>query len=177
MSGGLDGSTKQVLQGKIFEKKFQINSIQSFYFYIKLFNPSADKRLNWFEAENYCKNIGGHLASFNSLSSLSAVSSGQQIFFIPSDLAFWIGLNALANKGFEWIDGSAVSYENWDFGYPQKLNGVEECVELRTSNRWRDTFCYVNKGWICSIEKGVDPNNATSQLLPIDKFNSLLLLC
>jgi len=112
------------------------------------------------------------LASFNSLTSTSAVSNGQQIFFLPSDLSFWIGLNALANKVFEWIDGSAVNYEIWDFGYPQKLNCVEECVEYRTSNRWRDTFCYVNKGWICSIEKGVDPNNATSHLLPVNNFNS-----
>ncbi len=30
---------------------------------------------------------------------------------------------------------------------------------MKVSGKWRDAFCYINKGWVCSIPKGIQPNN------------------
>lgn len=129
----------------------------------KLFGPkNLDEKKNWFDAESYCKSLNGHLSSFSSLTSVNKVINGQFAYGYGIDYAFWIGLNKLdKNSGYQWSDGSGTGYFNWDFGQPDDVNDIENCVELRTSGRWRDNFCYTNKGWSCQIEKGIDPTNTT----------------
>ncbi len=71
--------------------------------------------LNWFEAESYCVGLGGHLASFQNRTGLTTVSTGQQLS--TKTLSFWIGLNILdKDKGYQWTDGSPVSFTNWQSG-------------------------------------------------------------
>ena len=112
--------------------------------------------LNWFEAESYCKVLGGHLASFQTRAGLSAVATGQQLS--SKTLTFWIGLNILdKEKGYQWTDASPVSFTNWQSGQPDNVNNIENCVEIRSTQTWYDHSCYLSKGWMCKIEKGIDP--------------------
>jgi hypothetical protein len=129
--------------------------------------------LNWFEAESFCKRLapGGHLASFSSILFQSNVTNAQYIY---GNMQFWIGLNKLDGKegGYKWVDGRPAQFFNWDQGQPSDFNGVEDCVEMRTSGKWGDRFCYSNKGWFCSIDKGVTPANVINTDVHNETFPS-----
>jgi hypothetical protein len=48
--------------------------------FLKLFDPvNKNERLDWFEAENYCKALGGRLASIQSKAGLADIASGAQL--------------------------------------------------------------------------------------------------
>ena len=82
---------------------------------------------------------------------------GQQLSFNSN--SFWIGFNTLnKEKGYQWSDGSPSSFTNWNFGQPDNYNTIEECADVRSAQTWYDENCYMNKGWICKINKGVNPN-------------------
>ena len=108
------------------------------------------------EAENYCKELGGHLASFQNRNSLTAVAIEQQLIF--KNKGFWIGFNTINRpRVFQWTDGSPNSFTNWNLFEPNNFNSVEDCVEMMSSQGWNDVNCYVNRGWICKIPKGLIP--------------------
>jgi hypothetical protein len=107
------------------------------------------------------------------LASLNAVIRGQNLAFLGTDTSYWIGLNKIDmdKDKHTWIDGSPFAYQNWDLNQPDYVNKAEDCVEMRSSGKWRDAFCYTNKAWFCTIQKGVDPNTTTFEI-PIDTFKS-----
>ncbi len=77
---------------------------------------------------------------------------------LKANKGFWIGLNNLDKEsGYQWSDGKPLNYLNWNYGEPNNFNGVEECVEVQANQGWNDVNCYINKGWICRINKGVIP--------------------
>jgi C-type mannose receptor len=73
------------------------------------------------------------------------------------------------NQGYQYSDGSSVTFTNWDYTEPSNTNGRENCVDLKNTGKWRDFYCYVNKGWICSIPRGIEPNS--TDFMP-SKFDS-----
>jgi hypothetical protein len=123
----------------------------------KLFDPVQAERLNWFQAKQYCNNLGGDLASFQNRTAQSTVAIGQQLSFKTN--SFWLGFNILdKEKGYQWSDGSPVSFTNWQFGQPDNINTIEDCAEIRSAQTWYDSFCYIKQGWMCRVKKGVNPN-------------------
>jgi hypothetical protein len=116
--------------------------------------------LNFYQAESYCITLGGRLASVQSKDGLDKIATGQ--FLSVKSNGYWIGLNIL-NKtaGYQWTDSSPVSFTNWNSGQPDNLNGLEECTETRSNQMWNDINCYLNRGWICKISKGVVPTSNT----------------
>jgi C-type mannose receptor len=70
----------------------------------------------------------------------------------------WIGFNRnTANiNTFQWSDNSPITFLNWDSGQPDNFNNNEFCIEMRTSQKWNDISCYVERGWTCKIPKGTD---------------------
>uniref|UniRef100_A0A669R027 C-type lectin domain-containing protein n=1 Tax=Phasianus colchicus TaxID=9054 RepID=A0A669R027_PHACC len=124
------------------------------------FKVSAlDKNLkkNWFEAEEFCREIGGNLVTINSkedqlLIWQLALEKGLQT------QGFWMGLFLLnPDEGFTWIDGSPVIYENWDEDEPNNDKGIEHCVMFNRSPqmRWNDLYCEHLLNWICESKKGM----------------------
>ncbi|XP_072177280.1 uncharacterized protein [Diadema setosum] len=64
--------------------------------------------------------------------------------------AYWIGYNDLTEEGtWEWTDGSANVYTNWNSGEPS--GGTEHCGVLRwsTDGSWNDASCTSSYGYIC----------------------------
>lgn len=61
----------------------------------------------------------------------------------------WIGLN-FKGGSFLWIDGTKVTYRNWNIGEPNNIKGVEHCVEtLVYSGKWNDIACSVKRPYVC----------------------------
>ncbi len=111
--------------------------------------------MNWFEAEDFCRSVGGHLASFQSTNGSAVVALGQQLNSRNGN--FWIGLNILdSNSGYQWSDGQIIDFLNWDDNQPDNFQNNEQCVEMRPLNqRWNDISCYVERNWVCKIAKGI----------------------
>ncbi|XP_027025200.1 macrophage mannose receptor 1 isoform X1 [Tachysurus fulvidraco] len=108
----------------------------------------------WLEARDYCRAIGGDLASFHSESETNNLPYGG-----GSDSA-WIGFNALNdNDGFVWSDETPSDYDNWSYGEPNNYNSNERCTEASFyyGHRWNDRDCESYNDWICQIRVGTRP--------------------
>ena len=98
---------------------------------------------------------------------MTTVASGTQLS--TKGRGFWIGLNNINKEnGFQWTDGTATSFFNWNNGEPNNFNGIEDCVEIYSNGAWNDNFCYINNGWMCRINKGVIP--PTNPIIVPDSF-------
>ena len=60
-------------------------------------------------------------------------------------------------------------------GQPNSHNNVEDCIEMSSTGRWKNSFCYVQRGWSCSISRGIEPNKTDSEISP-DSFPSNYLI-
>lgn len=112
--------------------------------------------LTWEEAEEYCKNIGGHLAT------ITSQEEQDEIYGLLSNgeyQAYWLGANVLGGE-WKWITGEEFSYQNWDYGEPNR--GEEGmCLQIYVSNGcWDDTWIdgdkgggYKRHGFICEYEQ------------------------
>ena len=87
------------------------------------FNPD---KLDWDEAERKCNQEGAHLTSIFSDKDASFVRCLQDASSIHKT---WIGGKRNGND-FQWIDGSAFDYDNWNTGEPDNQGGVENCIEV-----------------------------------------------
>ena len=146
----------------------------NFNVFLQLFDPDVTlKRLDWFESEKYCQALGGNLASFSSLDTLTIVSTAAQL---TTKLGyFWIGFNIVDKTSYQWSDGSPVTFTNWLGGQPDNFNNNEQCAEIRNNGRWNDGSCYGNHGWICKIAKGVVPTSNTIVVQPTFPGNKKIL--
>ena len=116
--------------------------------------------MNWFEADQYCKGLGGNLASFGTNESFNKVSIGQNLSNAGYRI-FWIGLNSINNGSYEWSDGSLANFTNWDKDQPDNYRGAEKCTEINSDGFWSDANCYIgSRGWVCKIRKDLTPTVA-----------------
>lgn len=72
------------------------------------------------------------------------------------DMPFWIGLWNLNGSGsdlkmYEWMDGSAVTFSNWNQNEPNGSYGEETCVSFAvgTGKKWETTNCSDTKSLMC----------------------------
>ncbi|XP_033624558.1 macrophage mannose receptor 1-like [Asterias rubens] len=116
----------------------------------KPFQP-ANKKSFW-DAEAQCVSLGANLASFHTPEEETYLKVQADVF---NNEPFWIGLHDSQNEGgFEWTDGSVVSYTNWNDGEPNDYNTGEDCTEMFFDNRkWNDQSCNQLQGWVCKISR------------------------
>lgn len=122
----------------------------------KHFSRGEEEKRTWFESRSFCKAIGGDLVSINSKEE-ETILSQLLVNYRYYNQIFWIGLQTSdPEEGFEWVDGSALSYENWAYGEPNNHQGIELCGELHVSYRlsWNDRHCESSADWICELKKG-----------------------
>ena len=105
-----------------------------------------DESKDWNSAESDCVDSGAHLAS---------VQSDGEVEFMSSLLTrtSWIGLEWKDNS-YQWSDGSAFGYENWNSGEPN-FPGYENCAAAYHSpgaghhDKWNDARCNGGYAYIC----------------------------
>ncbi|XP_030827447.1 LOW QUALITY PROTEIN: macrophage mannose receptor 1-like [Camarhynchus parvulus] len=123
---------------------------------LKFFVREGNQKKSWFEAEEFCREIGGNLVTINTREDqilLWQLASDKGL----NTQAFWIGLFLLnPDEGFSWIDGSPVIYENWEEDEPNNYKELEHCVMFNRSPqmRWNDLHCEHLLNWICETKKG-----------------------
>ena len=69
----------------------------------------------------------------------------------------WIGINDIVQDGvFVAVDGSDITYTNWDSGEPNNYGGNEDAVIIRVGHTkrqkaWNDSSKYNRERFVCSL--------------------------
>jgi cysteine-rich repeat protein len=103
------------------------------------------EQLDWVEATRACQLHGGHLVIIDDVVENSVVAG-------LLSKRFWIGLSDAASEGvWSWLDGSGLSYAEWELGEPNDYDGREDCVEANygVSGSWNDLDCNEQRPFIC----------------------------
>ena len=105
-------------------------------------NKIFTQELTYHEAQTDCNMQGGFLGSIHS----NGLNRFMKELFTQSMVqarGMWIGMTYKgASRGWQWEDGSEVSYTNWDGGEPNNWNGRDEdCVEFLSIGPWNDELC------------------------------------
>ncbi|MCE2880994.1 MAG: hypothetical protein LW636_01350 [Planctomycetaceae bacterium] len=94
---------------------------------------------SWTASEALAQQIGGHLVSIN--------TPDEQEFVWQNfgnlggvDRRIWIGFNDVATEGaWQWSDGTAGKYTNWNAGEPNNSGLIEDYAEmLGSTGKWND---------------------------------------
>jgi len=92
--------------------------------------------MGWLDADNFCGDIGGELASIHSAEENEFIWS-----LTHNDSRSWIGLNDIENEGeWVWTDGSEVDFLFWHSDQPDNFYGYEHYVHLGLygTSYWND---------------------------------------
>jgi len=112
--------------------------------------------LDIWAADEYCKDIGGRIASI-------ANKEENDYIFRWALWNSWIGIhrNQTANNTWSWMDGSLFSYTNWAEGEPQTNNGNCAIIDYYEGT-WKTSMCDPLNYFVCSAEPSrVPPSDPT----------------
>ncbi|XP_015279236.1 PREDICTED: macrophage mannose receptor 1-like [Gekko japonicus] len=139
----------------------------------KIFREKKYNKRTWFEARDFCREIGGDLASIHSdkeqskLQELTEDSTWIGFNSLDSDIGntwsdgspnvfhtfkddVYIGLTVGVDGKFRWLDGTLVTYEAWAPNEPNNANEDEGCVMMyKRTGLWNDISCSAKKSFIC----------------------------
>ncbi|XP_054027247.1 macrophage mannose receptor 1 [Dryobates pubescens] len=125
---------------------------------LKIFCRSATRRKSWLEARDFCRHMGGDLATTNSKEEALVLKQAMQDGHCKYEIA-WLGLYSLnPEEGFAWSDGSPVKYISWEDS-PRSSGGGKSCGAYKHSwdyvQRWSFSLCEAQLSWVCQVKKGV----------------------
>ena len=87
----------------------------------------------WIQAKLDAENRGGKLACIKNAEDQSSVEAVMQ------GGSYWIGGTDEVTEGqWKWVDGEAMSFENWAAGEPNDTNGGENALQIYPSGEWND---------------------------------------
>lgn len=112
------------------------------------------------------RTFGGHVYQVCSVSLAAGAAAGQCALYGYSPLVIdddaenafvgglgsalggepWLGLHRVGGT-FEWADGSAITYENWQGTEP----GSGDCAVMRGNGRWRSEDCAATHPFVCEL--------------------------
>lgn len=105
---------------------------------------------NFESAVQFCEKQNATLPSFHSSDELNRLLP----YIRKAQSNLWIGLVQGVNETYEWLDGTALNFENWKTGEPSSTD--ERCTEIRHFDAlWNDATCSVKNQFICAAPKDV----------------------
>nr|XP_056713078.1 macrophage mannose receptor 1-like [Euleptes europaea] len=125
---------------------------------IKVFREKKYMKRTWFEARDFCREIGGDLASIHSNEDQSKIQK-----LTEDDL--WIGLSLLdSDIGFTWSDGSPVDFDNLHPWLSPFAHAGQQCIPISAVfSYWTTSSCNTLYYWACQVKRGValkaEPND------------------
>ena len=101
--------------------------------------------MTYLDAKTQCESDGANLITPRCHAENNLIMS-----LIPEE-NIWIGINDLDQEGkFVYLDGSDVSFTNWNSGEPNNYGGDEDAVETRNDGLWNDMPIDSFNRFICS---------------------------
>ncbi|EDW87285.1 C-type lectin domain family 4 member M [Drosophila yakuba] len=119
-----------------------LQKIGSRYFLIEY-----NERKSWTDAEETCRERGGHLAAFRTEDELEAVTR-----IVNKYTSFWLGYHRNSEDEFVTAAGNKGSFMKWKSGQPDNFGGKQNCVGLHKSSMY-DEYCDNTQAFICQLDK------------------------
>lgn len=116
----------------------------------------VNSSVNYSTAKKEAKNKGGYLICISSKEENNIV-----VHYLEKlnqgDTRMWIGLERNQNdiSKFKWIDGSELTYTNWEKGEPSTLS--ETRVEVYFEGTWNDCYGSLDRPYIIEYDKCSHP--------------------
>ena len=128
--------------------------------------------MNWDEARAMAQEQGGDLVTIHS------EEENQLVAELLDGATAWLGASddgdripgafettaSSSQDGWRWVDGSELSYENWNSGEPND-KGTEDCVEIFGSGSWNDQDCSDNIYAVFQFAPASQSTGATALLV------------
>jgi hypothetical protein len=94
----------------------------------------VNSRMTWAEAEAYCENNGGHLATVGSQEEYDKiVALAEQ----SGRVVIWLGASCGTDHNFSWVTGEDFAYTSWMEGEPNNEGGDENyLVMFKVNGQW-----------------------------------------
>ena len=105
--------------------------------------------LAWVDAEAFCKDKGGHLATVLTLQEQQEVAAVAS----AGGESVWVGGTDQQEEGiWKWTRGSSLNYTNWYVGQPNG-GSVENCLFLMMDGlKFGDINCSQHLGFVCQMD-------------------------
>ncbi|KAE9547534.1 hypothetical protein FO519_009252, partial [Halicephalobus sp. NKZ332] len=128
--------------------------------------PSFNKDVCWFlvgspldfiDSEQYCRGLGGHLASIhNAFDNVYLAVQAKQVF-LKSD-RFTVGGNNLESRlNWTWVNGDPFDFTDWDTYEPQNIN-QKNCLHVdMDKGLWYSADCFIPVPFVCQVYLGSLP--------------------
>uniref|UniRef100_A0A6P4DW04 Accessory gland protein Acp29AB-like n=1 Tax=Drosophila rhopaloa TaxID=1041015 RepID=A0A6P4DW04_DRORH len=116
----------------------------------RLFYIEPSNELNWYEAESFCQDNGGHLAAFENFEEYQAVRAKIRYFGL-----YWIGINDEAEEGVfvTSTSGEPAPFLKWYRNQPDSA-GDEDCVQIYGYlDGMNDNICSKKMLFICQADE------------------------
>ncbi|XP_043641033.1 collectin-43-like [Drosophila teissieri] len=133
---------ESILQSMPYRLSPALQKIGSRYFLIEF-----NERKSWTDAEETCRERGGHLAAFQTEDELEAVTRIVSIYS-----SFWLGYHRNIEDEFETAAGNKGSFMKWYSEEPNNIGGKQNCVGLHNSTMY-DENCDNTQAFICQLDK------------------------
>lgn len=144
---------KQVSIPKI-TRQFQFQGTEQYDLSTGCFKAFGE-RVNWFKAQQTCETLNSNLVSIHSAEENNFLLDFVRLQVGSRITAAWTGLNRLtAEGGFEWVDGSDLTFTKWRPGAPfdkKDRNCTLLFVDYPPSGYWKNVNCFdIKRHYICS---------------------------
>ncbi|KAK6011145.1 lectin C-type domain protein [Ostertagia ostertagi] len=121
-------------------------------FYLSYYFGSPAQMMEFSDAENECRKIGGHLPSVSNAYENSAVqNAAYKILKGPGTGGKVIlGYSNLMMNGFTWSDGNPSTYANWAPGEPVTVIAGVTWMDILTG-QWNTAAPYAKSNFLCAL--------------------------
>ncbi len=99
----------------------------------------------WFMSRDQCMSLGAHLAVLTSEREQAFVAT------LVTEAPRWLGLARFGAPAFSWVNGEAVSYENWERDAPSRRTEAGVALHHET-HKWFDDSVNQAYGPLCERE-------------------------
>ena len=129
-----------------------------------LWSQKDQQKLDWYDAEAFCKKEGGHLASVTSEATNEYIFEGKRERSLAN---IWLGGSDQPMEGvWKWSDGTPWKFELWNDKEPSKGGGQDCLIQLGYNVKgWKDYGCTYVNNFVCSQPKFSGNNINISEFL------------
>ncbi|XP_037543811.1 galactose-specific lectin nattectin [Nematolebias whitei] len=106
--------------------------------------------MTWGDAEAYCTDQDGHLASFRDEAEYYFIR-GLIVKDSGTNTKSWVGGTKGQDGDWTWSDGSQITYTHWGPGEPNNMGGHENCMDMNWNGEdyVNDEVCDQLNAFIC----------------------------
>ena len=118
--------------------------------------------MNFTEARNFCKSLGGDLVCILSQEEQEEVLHEMNRSVSSYVIAGGVWKSFWGFKGWTWINGHQFKFHNWEEGELGNFQSEKNCIFLNTqSGKWKTESCSKRAPFLCEVEPTKEKGNRT----------------